>query len=34
MPLTAKGKKLKARQVAIYNFKEWVKFQKYAINNL
>lgn len=28
------GKRLKARQVAIYNFKEWVKFQKYAINNL
>jgi len=28
------GKRLKARQVAIHNFKEWVKFQKYAINNL
>lgn len=25
-----KGKRLKSRQVAIHNFKEWVKFQKYA----
>ncbi len=29
-----KGKRLKSRAVAIHNFKEWVKFQKYAINNL
>ena len=29
-----KGTKLKSRAVAIHNFKEWVKFQRYALNNL
>ena len=29
-----KGKKLKAKKVAEHNFKEWVKFQKYAKHNL
>jgi len=29
-----KGKKLQSRNVAIHNFKEWVKFQKYANINL
>lgn len=29
-----KGKRLKSRAAAIHNFKEWVKFQQYAINNL
>ena len=29
-----KGTRLLSRNVAIHNFKEWVKFQKYAENNL
>jgi hypothetical protein len=29
-----KGKRMKAKKVAIHNFKEWVKFQKYAEKNL
>lgn len=29
-----KGTRLKSRAVAIHNFKEWVKFQQYAIHNL
>ena len=28
------GTRLKAREVAVHNFREWVKFQKYAKNNL
>lgn len=29
-----KGKRLKGKEVAIHNFKEWIKFQKYAKDNL
>ena len=29
-----KGTRLKSRAVAIHNFKEWVKFQQYALTNL
>lgn len=29
-----KGTRLKAREVAVHNFREWVKFQKYAKTNL
>lgn len=29
-----KGTRLKAREAAVHNFREWVKFQKYAKNNL
>jgi hypothetical protein len=29
-----KGTRLKSKDVAIHNFKEWIKFQRYAVNNL
>jgi len=29
-----KGKRLNGKKVAIHNFKEWIKFQQYAENNL
>lgn len=29
-----KGKRLNGKKVAIHNFKEWIKFQRYAENNL